>query len=362
MKAVFIHVGPPKTGTSAIQNFLATNQDLLSNLGIYYPQHAVDKNGISSGNYTSIYSSTQRKVVDTDKVASLLNSFRNSKNSILLLSSEGFFDRMNEIAAAIPKAQFIYYMRNPLDYMESTYNQSVKRQRNTEPLSISVKKPDLSKVKVLEKYIQANGTKNLKLRYYHPACFHSGDIVSDFFTAMGIDSIPRAKSKQINLSYSFEALEFKRQINRLNPSPYCQYLLDKTLQTHQGIMSYSLISPDTYSELRQAEIEYLTIFFAQHNIAGSEGYLATLKREKQKTYKAQHLTFDQWKEMGHFIYSTTPELFVHLTKLIENNRNLLPQEADAFVQNIRIPPLLTPIYRTSFKLRQKLNALYKKLN
>lgn len=362
MKEVYIHVGPPKTGTSAIQKFLATNPDILSKLGISYPQHAVDKNGISSGNYTAIYSSTQRKVVDPEKVESLLKGFYKSEKSILLLSSEGFFDRMNEISEAIPGAKMIFYMRSPLDYMESTYNQSVKRQINTEPFTINTLKPDLSKVKVLNSYIQTNGIKNLRLRYYQPTCFKGGDIVSDFFSVMGITDFRKAKNERINASYSFEALEFKRHINKLKPSAYCQYLLDKILQNHIGIMDYSLLSPEKYKELRQKEIEELTSFFIQNKLKGFETYITALANENQKTYKEQYLSPEQWNKMVFFVCKASPELYVHLIDLMKSNQDKLPQEAQTMWKNTLLSKALLPLYRATFNGRQFLNKLYRKLS
>lgn len=55
MQFIF-HIGPPKTGTSAIQYWCETHRDELLKHNIYYPAHDVDANGISPGNLQSIYS------------------------------------------------------------------------------------------------------------------------------------------------------------------------------------------------------------------------------------------------------------------------------------------------------------------
>lgn len=54
-----IHVGPPKTGTSAIQKWCLDNKTLLLGYGIYYPEHDVDPNGVSSGNLLSLFERTE---------------------------------------------------------------------------------------------------------------------------------------------------------------------------------------------------------------------------------------------------------------------------------------------------------------
>lgn len=361
MKEIIIHVGPPKTGTSAIQKFLASNPKLLSELGILYPQHSLDKNGISSGNYNSIYSNTQKKVIDQQKTEALLNSFKHSEFSILLLSSEGFFDRMKEISEVWPEAKMIFYLRAPLDYMESTYNQSVKRQGNTEQFEVNSQKPDMSRLKILDNYIRTYGTNNLRLQYYHHQCFKNHNIISDFFSALNIAD-PRASAKElVNPSYSFEALQFKRHINRLKLPSYSQYLVDKVLQVHLGLTNYSLLTPERYKELRFQEIVELEKFFTKHPLNGFEDYLNALKNEQQKPFQKQVLTQEQWIDIASFIHKTSPTLYVYLSNLIKQNQAKLPSEAEIFWKSNIVTPPLRPIYRVIFASRKILNTIYLKL-
>ena len=46
---VIIHIGAPKTGSSALQKFFIENQAILGELGFHYPNHSLDENGISGG-------------------------------------------------------------------------------------------------------------------------------------------------------------------------------------------------------------------------------------------------------------------------------------------------------------------------
>ena len=48
-KQIIIHVGPAKTGTSALQYFLLRNRNELKKVGYYYPEHRIDENDISGG-------------------------------------------------------------------------------------------------------------------------------------------------------------------------------------------------------------------------------------------------------------------------------------------------------------------------
>ena len=49
----------------------------------------------------------------------------------LLLSSEFFFPAIADIQKAFPEAEFVVYVRNPIELLESNYNQSVKRHDET---------------------------------------------------------------------------------------------------------------------------------------------------------------------------------------------------------------------------------------
>ena len=48
MSTVYIHVGTPKTGTSAIQVFFTKNRKLLKEKGVCYPDLGFDFPGIKS--------------------------------------------------------------------------------------------------------------------------------------------------------------------------------------------------------------------------------------------------------------------------------------------------------------------------
>ncbi|XQF90874.1 sulfotransferase [Pseudoalteromonas espejiana] len=131
MKTI-IHIGPPKTGTSAIQKWLKDHASYLLSKGVYYPEHQQDSNGISSGNFLSVFSAHNGDYVfNPKKLQDIITKAQAANCSTLLLSSEFFFSRLPALIKAIPDAQFIAYVRNPAQLHESHYNQSVKRHGNT---------------------------------------------------------------------------------------------------------------------------------------------------------------------------------------------------------------------------------------
>ena len=52
---IFVRVGPPKTGTSFIQQWCSRHREWLFIKGVFYPAHYLDKNLISSGNLLSLF-------------------------------------------------------------------------------------------------------------------------------------------------------------------------------------------------------------------------------------------------------------------------------------------------------------------
>lgn len=126
---IFIHIGHGKTGSSAIQSFLAKNRDLLLKYGVNYPEHEsfgkALENKISSGNG-----------------GLLLTNFKFKENEDkYLLSSESLYGRLKDkevLAALIKKLPtkpiLICYTRDFFDYYISSWGQSIKRGRIVESI------------------------------------------------------------------------------------------------------------------------------------------------------------------------------------------------------------------------------------
>ena len=94
---VCIHIGAPKTGSSAIQYFLRNNRSKLKKHGYFYPQHRTDKNNVSGG-----HSDLGSLVIagDLEKAADLVNGWfqeARAKDLALLISSEGLYGRISEV-------------------------------------------------------------------------------------------------------------------------------------------------------------------------------------------------------------------------------------------------------------------------
>ena len=238
-------MGPPKTGTSAVQKWLSSNQTILQKQGVLYPSHTIDANGVSSGNVNCIYDIDDKKQLslNKDRLMNLISNFNASEYSILLLSSEFFFREMDVLKLHIPNAKFIAYIRNPIETKESGYNQSVKRHFQVKKLNVVRRKQLPFMVKLVE-FSEQFREKDLILRLYGERYFYRNNIVSDLLFILGIDldvTLP-----VVNSSYQFEALEFKRWFNQFHLEDY-QVIVDRALQGFtEGSSHYSLIPEEQY--------------------------------------------------------------------------------------------------------------------
>lgn len=319
MKKILIHAGHGKTGSSAIQKFLNQNREPLKSNGIWYPAHRMERGGLSSGNYQAILRDNGKggQEVDPEKIKRLLQNFEASEASIMLLSSEVFFLRMSAIAKAIPKARFIVYLRDPLSYAESAYNQMVKRGDESSVMDLG-SKPSFGILRHLESFLEDHERERLLLRYFHPACLTNGDILQDFLQSTDISLEKTPLSESVNTSYSFEALELKRQLNYFPLSPYSQYRLDQALQAFDsGITRYSLLSGENYERYRRVTLQQLQLFFRQHPFPGHEDFLEAVKNTVQKPQHLQPSPAEQLEDILRYLRKQNPDLYSYLARLLK---------------------------------------------
>lgn len=126
MREVVLHIGHGKTGTSAIQSYLALNMEELYKFDINYPAPLDSKRAknlqVTSGNGTLIFDNYDG---GHDAKATLFSS----ENLFFLLHGEQKFTEF--ILNKYTKVTVILYTRNVLDMLVSVWGQTVKRGGST---------------------------------------------------------------------------------------------------------------------------------------------------------------------------------------------------------------------------------------
>ncbi|MFD7073590.1 hypothetical protein ACFV9G_05225 [Nocardioides sp. NPDC059952] len=300
MKSIVVHAGLPKTGTSAVQAFFHTNTEKLARAGIFYPRHSVDKNGISAGNAGSLMErSGHLFVASAREVTRTLGEFEASGCHTLLLSSEAFLPELPGITELLPPhARFVLYVRDPLAFLESDYNQRVKRLGHVDPFEAS---PDayggwLGHQHLYNALDSEAVRSRLVLRPYLPELFVGDNLLTDLLHTAGIDTagLGDLSLRQVNLSYSLHALEIKRALNVLPLGPQLQERLDVHLQSCPlGPTSYTLMPPADHERLRKVADDELRALALRYDIDSLEPMRELLRRKPQKPFHPQQLTDDE---------------------------------------------------------------------
>tara|TARA_R110000823_G_scaffold27609_25_gene80629 strand:+ start:52998 stop:54245 length:1248 start_codon:yes stop_codon:yes gene_type:complete len=228
-RTIFIHVGCGKTGSSALQNWLAQNAKALKKEGIRYPLGAgggprrfwlrgrsvPSDYAITSGNGVEMVDAA----LDGNAGTFVANALR-GVHANLLFSSE-LFQTLNEEQLALLKQAFdrkgvsvvvIAYVRDVYDIAYSSYLQLVKRHLYTRPFSefaLAMELPQqFSVVRKFEKFFD-------DVRLIHYDSERGRGIEKALLETLGLsdDALPAMSDKKVNRSLSVLEAELLRSAN-----------------------------------------------------------------------------------------------------------------------------------------------------
>jgi hypothetical protein len=265
-------------------------------------------------------------VVSAEKARALRAMLTTTSCHTLLLSSEFFFPAIEDIANQLPEAEFVVYVRNPIELLESNYNQSVKRHDETK----SFTPPERFQAGLFSQIARLRSAKSaprLILRPYGDALFEGGDIVSDLLQVLEVGGLA-GSPQRVNASYTLDALEFKRHANHFALGPL-QPIIDRTLQAYPlGPRDYSLVPPDTYAAMRTACLEQLDQLMGEHGVPELARLREDLTHAAQRPFVAQRTTQEQLSAVAEHLETAEPETFGHLRARVQRSPDLaLPNPA-----------------------------------
>ncbi|MDP5031854.1 hypothetical protein [Paraglaciecola sp.] len=362
IKRVVVHVGPPKTGTSAIQKWFSKNRDLLLENGVLYPQHQLDPNGVSSGNLHNVCDisvegseKTPPKVlISKTKITHLLECFNRSDAHTLFLSSEYFFQHLEALSLLIPNVEFLAYLRNPIEILESNYNQGVKR--NGFIHSLDSKTFDcFPHVSHLTRFKKAFPASTLTVRYFDLRLNGSSSLVADVLTVLGLDVKADLGDalESVNASYNFEALELKRWLNKFSIKEY-QIEIDYILQSYvNGTAKFSLLPPDEYTKIARNYAEMAIPICADLGLKDGVMFSDAILNQQQDLYCEQVLSKKQFSSVVHYLRRKMNIKFYPFFKsLLTEERHKSDLYLDWF---LAFKP--NPVYRLIMLLKIKMSYL-----
>jgi hypothetical protein len=260
-KRLCIHIGTPKTGTSALQWFLYENRDALLARGILYPTSIIASprdpkqqlllGCIHAGNGSGLDAALRR-----------MTSEQTPSTESIIVSSEGFYHHTGELTprswnllrhlVRMFSVRIIVFLRPQADYIESMYRQYMKNPKgiNEEYGSRMTIQELMARPKLqqnldyhnsLLKWAAIVGEENIMVRIY------SKNIIDEVLAILGLrDEFPRTSALR-NTSLTREMAEVLRRINPILDNQKRNVVIGQMeayLSLNRGLRDMPILSPE----------------------------------------------------------------------------------------------------------------------
>jgi hypothetical protein len=226
---VHLHVGVPRSGSSAIQEFCRLNPDLLARFGAVYPAlpaftaKRFAKNACN-GASLSYYLRNEFVAGDRRLLGTLTDAVARTGAEHVVISSEFLFDEAPDRLAALRDAfrdahlalRVYVYIREPFDWLVSTYAQRVKSRTLTEDVNtyLSNLLPEVRFGDAVDALHAVFGG-DLRVMLYRRDLLKGGDVRRDLFSRMGFDLGEVEMPPEMNPSANAVEIEAMRHLNSL---------------------------------------------------------------------------------------------------------------------------------------------------
>lgn len=223
---LLLHIGTPKTGTTAVQRFLFDNYDALLVNGILYPKSVTHNETV---HYPINWAIEER---DDEVREKLIKEIHQTNPRFVIISSEMFTTPRFHSNLALAKtvaffkscgfkmneAKVVVYLRRQDLFCESIYNEMVKNHSWTRHIQDTSAFLDyFYLLKMWSQFIKKN---KIVVRVYEKGQLKN-DLFEDFFDAVNLPFEPdyRKPEEDPNPKLSAEMLEFMRLTNSIRMNP-----------------------------------------------------------------------------------------------------------------------------------------------
>lgn len=213
-RKLFVHVGGPKTGSSAIQSWLAKNRDYLRNNGLTYQESTNDSEAlegrISSGNGAALARDPSEFELHPGH----------------LWSSEHLFHSgslREKLSKEADNAEFLIvvcgYFRDPVEWAVSSWMQGLKRNGSFSSLDDFISSYKFRREKSLLEWLEFSQQTNVEVRFANYSR-HKNSIVMHFLTQLlelniqEISGVVKTCQLRVNRSLTAGEIDLMIALNR----------------------------------------------------------------------------------------------------------------------------------------------------
>lgn len=196
---LIVHFGSHKTGSSSIQNTLFINRDKLGKYG--YVHFGVVNSSPAMNNLCSVSASNRRKA-DANSILSTFHQSLNDLNGKIGIISAEVISRfthdqisylVEQIEQSGMECEFIGYIREPIGYYTSMFQQTLKTHQvelmNLKSWTKGLRK-EIPYYRLIDQLIAVAGKNKVKIYPFERKYFPEGNVVLHFLKVLGIDPDP----------------------------------------------------------------------------------------------------------------------------------------------------------------------------
>jgi hypothetical protein len=235
-KTLFIHAGGSKTGSSALQNFFHFNASQLESLGFAYENrfHIEHEHEIANANGRLLYNLISSSTSTDDDIDNLMASYFGQCDKAIC-SSEFLAElnacgwkRLYESSIRLGVTlKVIFYVRNVIPFLQSAYDQMIKRHGGRQLFDEWVLKASWQHGKSLQ--ILASELPRSSIQVI-PFDRVRTNLIRGFLDILGVDASftidPKDRSRQVNRSLTNEERKVLIAVNKALGAAYSTELSD----------------------------------------------------------------------------------------------------------------------------------------
>lgn len=218
---IYIHIGPHKTGSTAIQAFLLAHEETLAEHGVIYP--AIGR--AHGGGHYGLKAEVRDRHSPLPGWTALAYMDESTPNAKIVVSCEGFeyfspkqIGRVAERLRGRP-VTVIGYFREYAGLIQSQYLQLSRICRNVNDFDAffdTYLDDNERAFERFERWAQGFGWAHVQVRHFDRAHLVGGDVVEDFLRALGLSRVQLKVegASERNLAPPWQAVEVMREVFR----------------------------------------------------------------------------------------------------------------------------------------------------